>query len=69
MRAREFDNSTGKQSAPISSIAHITREYRSRPRQTLFWEKKTARAAVCDGDWKLIRFPDRPAKLYDLSKA
>ena len=22
--------------------------------------------AVRDGDWKLLRFPDRPAELYDI---
>jgi len=38
-----------------------------RPHQTLFWKKET-RAAVRDGDWKLIRFVDRPAELYDISK-
>ena len=33
----------------------------------LYWKKET-RAAVRDGDWKLIRLPDRPAELYDLSE-
>lgn len=35
------------------------------PHQTLFW-KKEVRAAVRDGDWKLLRFPDRPAELYNI---
>ncbi|MDO7085186.1 sulfatase-like hydrolase/transferase [Pseudocolwellia sp. AS88] len=35
----------------------------SRPHDVLFWKKDT-RATIRDGDWKLIRFPDRPAELY-----
>jgi len=37
------------------------------PHQTLYWKKET-RAAIRDGDWKMMRFPDRPAELYDLAK-
>jgi arylsulfatase A-like enzyme len=37
-----------------------------RPHQTLYW-KKESRAAIRDGDLKLLRFPDRPAELYDLA--
>lgn len=38
-----------------------------RPHQRLYW-KKDARAVVRDGDWKLIRFPDRPAELYNIQE-
>lgn len=38
-----------------------------RPHQKLYWKKDT-RAALRDGDWKLIRYPDRPAELFDISK-
>jgi len=38
-----------------------------RPHQRLFW-KKDARAVVRDGDWKLIRYADRPPELYDISE-
>lgn len=38
----------------------------SMPHQRLFW-KKDVRAAVRDGDWKLIRFADRPAQLFNLA--
>lgn len=51
----------------VNLLPHIVGETTDRPHQTLFW-KKAARAAVRDGDWKLIRMPDRPAELYDLSK-
>ena len=39
---------------------------KGRPHQTLYWKKET-RAAIRDGDWKLIRLPDRPALLYNLA--
>ncbi|TWU59212.1 Arylsulfatase precursor [Rubripirellula tenax] len=45
----------------------VAAENKARPHQTLFW-KKESRGAVRDGNWKLIRFPDRPAELYDVSK-
>ena len=45
---------------------YLTGEDASRPHQTLYW-KKESRGAVRDGDWKLLRFPDRPAELYDLA--
>ncbi|MRI00136.1 sulfatase-like hydrolase/transferase [Kriegella sp. EG-1] len=38
---------------------------KARPHETLFW-KRDARAAMRKGDWKLIRFPDRPAQLFYL---
>lgn len=38
-----------------------------RPHEYLFW-KKEARAVCRYNDWKLIRFADRPAELYNLSK-
>jgi arylsulfatase A-like enzyme len=44
----------------------VTGENQGRPHQTLFW-KKDVRAAVRNGDWKLIRFPDRPAELYNIT--
>lgn len=37
-----------------------------RPHDVLYWKKEN-RGAIRVGDWKLLRFPDRPAELYDLS--
>jgi len=51
----------------VSLLPYLEGERTGRPHQTLYWKKET-RAAVRDGDWKLIRLPDRPAELYDLSK-
>ena len=39
----------------------------NRPHPTLYWKKEN-RGAIRDGDWKLIRYPDRPAELFDLSQ-
>ena len=44
----------------------LTDREAGRPHQTLYW-KKEVRAAIRHGDWKLLRFPDRPAELYDIS--
>lgn len=51
----------------VDLVPYLKGENQARPHQRLFW-KKDVRAAVRDGDWKLIRFPDRPAELYDLTK-
>jgi arylsulfatase A-like enzyme len=51
----------------VNLIPYIQGENKERPHQTLFWKKET-RVAYRDGDLKLIRFPDRPAMLFDISK-
>lgn len=45
---------------------YLCGETPGRPHETLYWKKGT-RAAIRDGDWKLIRFLDRPAQLYNLA--
>lgn len=37
------------------------------PHQTLYWKKEN-RGTIRDGDWKLLRFPDRPAMLFNISE-
>lgn len=49
----------------VNLLPYLNGELQTRPHQTLYW-KRAAFAAVRDGDYKLIRFPDRPAVLYDL---
>lgn len=51
----------------INLIPFVTGLNKARPHEDLFW-KKEARAVYRQNDWKLIRFADRPAELYDLSK-
>ncbi|PWJ41797.1 arylsulfatase A-like enzyme [Sediminitomix flava] len=50
----------------VDLLPFVKGENTERPHQTLFWKKET-RAAVRDGDWKLIRYSDRPAELYNLA--
>lgn len=49
----------------VDLLPYISGVNKERPHNTLFW-KRDARAAMRKGDWKLIRFPDRPAKLFYL---
>ncbi|MEM9259537.1 MAG: sulfatase, partial [Bacteroidota bacterium] len=49
----------------VDLVPFLTGEKFGRPHQRLFW-KRDVRAVVRDGDWKLIRFGDRPAELYYL---
>lgn len=51
----------------VNLVPYLNGENNSRPHQTLFWKKEN-RGVYREGDWKFIRFPDRPAELYDLSK-
>ncbi|MCW2120323.1 sulfatase [Flavobacterium sp. 7A] len=37
------------------------------PHQELFWKGEVG-SAMRDGNWKLLRFPDRPAELFDVEK-
>ena len=51
----------------VDLIPYLTGRINSRPHDTLYW-KKESRGAIRIGDWKLIRYPDRPAELYNLSE-
>ncbi|NVK23905.1 MAG: sulfatase-like hydrolase/transferase [Gammaproteobacteria bacterium] len=51
----------------VNLTPYITGANQQRPHQRLYWKKEN-RGAIRDGDWKLLRFPDRPAELYDLSQ-
>lgn len=48
-------------------IPYLTGQKTGLPHQTLYWKKET-RAAVRDGDFKLLRFSDRPAELYNIKE-
>ncbi len=50
----------------VNLLPHLTGEDATRPHEVLHWKMET-RAAIRVGDWKLMRFPDRPAELFDLS--
>jgi arylsulfatase A-like enzyme len=48
-------------------VPYVTGDTAGRIHEELFWRRKSF-AAVRSGPWKLIRFPDRPAELYNIKK-
>jgi len=50
----------------VDLIPYLTGKNNERPHDLLYW-KKECRAAIRNGDWKLLRYPDRPAELYNLA--
>lgn len=49
----------------VNLFPFILQKNKNRPHETLFWKKEN-RGVVRQGDWKLLRYPDRPAELYYL---
>jgi arylsulfatase A-like enzyme len=49
----------------VNLIPYINKINTEKPHTTLYW-KKESRAAIRHNDYKLIRFPDRPAELYNI---
>lgn len=47
----------------VNLLPYVLGENETRPHQVLYWKKEN-RGAIRNGDWKLLRFPDRPAELY-----
>ncbi len=52
----------------VDLIPYLTGEKVTRPHQTLYWVYSYQRAAIRDGDWKLLRLMDRPAELYNIAE-
>lgn len=51
----------------VNLIPHVRGATKQAPHDILFWKKEN-RGAVREGDWKLLRFPDRPAELYNIAE-
>jgi arylsulfatase A-like enzyme len=51
----------------VNLIPFLTGQNLGKPHQTLNW-RFTISAAILDGDWKLVRLPDRLPLLFDLSE-
>ena len=51
----------------VDLMPYLLGKNHERPHETLYWKKEN-RGAIRDGDWKLLRFPDRPAELYNIEK-
>ncbi|REL28266.1 DUF229 domain-containing protein [Thalassotalea euphylliae] len=61
------DKQGNKRLDGVNLMPFISGEETSTPHKTLYW-KRAGFAAVRDGDFKLIRFPDRPAVLYNIKQ-
>ncbi len=44
---------------------YISGQNIEQPHKALYWKKEN-RAAIRQGDWKLLRYPDRPAELFNI---
>ncbi|VGO18527.1 sulfatase-like hydrolase/transferase [Pontiella sulfatireligans] len=51
----------------VDMVPYLTGANKERPHQVLHWKMET-RGAIRDGDWKLLRYPDRPAELFNLAE-
>jgi len=51
----------------VNLLPYLQGEKQERPHQILYW-KKDARATIRVGDWKMMRFPDRPAEFYNIAE-
>jgi len=51
----------------VDLVPYIRRVKNEIPHQTLYWKKEN-RGTIRDGDWKMMRFPDRPAELYNIAE-
>ncbi|SHJ11349.1 Arylsulfatase A [Pseudozobellia thermophila] len=60
--ANELKNIDG-----VDLLPFLTGKSQKVPHETLFW-KKDARGTIRKGNWKLLRFPDRPAKLFNIEE-
>lgn len=51
----------------VNLIPYLAKNNTKTPHETLYW-KKESRAAIRHNDFKLVRFPDRPAELYNIEE-
>lgn len=51
----------------VNLLPYLKKGNKEKPHKTLYW-KKESRGAIRHNAYKLIRFPDRPAELYNIEK-
>lgn len=51
----------------VDLMPFITKKNNIAPHERLFWKIEN-RGVVREGDWKLLRYPDRPAELYNIAE-
>jgi arylsulfatase A-like enzyme len=56
----------GRKYDGVNLIPHLTGTEKTVPHQRLFWRSSKQGHAMREGNWKLVRLPDKPAELYDL---
>ncbi len=50
----------------VDLLPYLQGSDKDRPHKILYWKKEN-RGAIREGDWKMLRFPDRPAELYNIA--
>lgn len=51
----------------VDLLPYLQGDNQGRPHPVLYWKKEN-RGAIRDGDWKMLRFPDRPAELFNIAE-
>ena len=51
----------------VDLIPYVQGKNNGKPHEVLYWKKEN-RGAIRQNDWKLLRFPDRPAELYNIKE-
>ena len=62
---KDIAKADGVDLLPFINDNNVDGQDHIRPHEIMYW-KKDVRAAIRIGDWKMMRFPDRPAELYYL---
>ncbi len=66
-KAGQGDTSTLHDLDGVDLAPYLSGSKPGRPHETLYW-KMELRGTIRDGDWKLLRSPDRPAELFNLAE-
>ncbi len=65
LAAAKVDNLSSLKLDGQNLLPYLNRKNSAKPHETLFW-RRAAFAAIRDEQFKLVRFPDRPAVLYNI---
>ena len=50
----------------VDMVPYLLGENVEQPHDTMYWKMET-RGAIREGDWKMMRYPDRPVELFNLA--
>lgn len=51
----------------VDMLPYLQGRNNDRPHETLYWKMEN-RGAIREGNWKLLRYPDRPAELFNIAR-